>query len=385
MPNGMSFSRGFVALLFALALAGPGRASGGASGSPFLLTSHPFPSEAPETGGPFDASRKPPIPVSFLSHNAGWIEFQYPPSARDRVAPLISQADDLRAELAEALGQTPLEGVEVRVARGPEEMATLAPQGSPPPLQVSSITYPKLRLLVLSLPGAAGTHTGELGGAFRRELAKLALWEGVALRPLPLWFAEGFAARFSREGEWGRDWDLYRATVRRRTLATSELDHALQKGGSEAALAVAEGADFLNFLLTPDKQAKFATAVERLRRGDALEGALTYGYIADAVALERDWRADLQRRTTLITIFVAVGAPAALLIGVTVVRAIRRRRRLAALEAKGGKPARGKASPESPRVHIVLSRREERAEPVIVPTEAEVPKVEHEGEWHTLH
>jgi hypothetical protein len=48
---------------------------------------------------------------------------------------------------------------------------------------------------------------------------------------------------------------------------------------------------------------------------------------------------------------------------------------------EAGKPA---VSSDRGRVHIVFSRREERVEPAIVP-EAEIPKVEHEGEWHTLH
>ena len=62
-----------------------------------------------------DALKKPPLP-SFLAHDdhKGWIEFWYPPSARDRVAPLVSQADDLRAEL----GLTP---------------AAELPAASPPP------------------------------------------------------------------------------------------------------------------------------------------------------------------------------------------------------------------------------------------------------------
>jgi hypothetical protein len=62
-----------------------------------------------------------------------------------------------------------------------------------------------------------------------------------------------------------------------------------------------------------------------------------------------------------------------------------RRRRAAALRAKGQKRLRGKASVDAPRVHIVLSRREERVEPALLAPEAEVPKIEHDGQWHTLH
>src|SRR5262245_33868301 len=172
MSEGMFFSR-----CVALALAGvvtlTAAAHAVAGVSPFSLGSAPPPPPDVETGS-FDVPRKPPIPVSFLSHEGGWIEIQYPPSARDRVGTIVAQADELRAELTEALGQTPLEGVEVRVARGTEEMSTLAPAGSPPEPQQTSVFYPHLRLIVLSL----GTgDAAELASAFRLELARLALWE----------------------------------------------------------------------------------------------------------------------------------------------------------------------------------------------------------------
>jgi hypothetical protein len=75
----------------------------GAGGSDFG-SKPPIP-DAPEPTAGFDTLRKPQFRSAF-AHDAGWIEFQYPPSARDRVAPLIAQSDDLRAELAEDLGQT---------------------------------------------------------------------------------------------------------------------------------------------------------------------------------------------------------------------------------------------------------------------------------------
>jgi len=378
MSGGMFFSR-----CFAIALAGVVALTAGAHAvagvSPFFLGSAPPPPPDVETGS-FDVPRKPPIPVSFLSQDGNWIEFQYPPSARDRVSGIVAQADELRAELTEALGQTPLDGVEVRVARGTEEMTTLAPSGAAPdPLQ-TSIGYPALRLIVLSLGGG---DAGELVADFRLELARLALGEAVGGRKLPRWFAEGFATRFSREGAWGREWQLYRAALRRRTHTTAELEHALEKGGAQKELAAAEATDFLAFLLKAEKTAKFASAVERLRQGDEVGSALGTGYGSDIEVLEREWRSELGRRATVTTILVGVGIPVLGLLGYVLARAARHRRSVTV--KKGRKATRGKTAPEAPRVHIVLSRREERVEPPMITPEAEIPKVEHEGEWHTLH
>jgi hypothetical protein len=260
-------------------------------------------------------------------------------------------------------------------------MSTLAPSGAAPDPEQTSLVYPQLRLIVLSL--GAGDPV-DLASGFRYELARLALGEAVGGRNLPRWFVEGFASRFGRDGEWAREWQLYRAALRRRTHSTAELDQAFEKGDAQKDVAAAEATDFLAFLLKPEKTAKFATAVERLRQGDEVGSALGAGYSSDISVLERDWRSQLGRRATLTTIMGAVGLPAFGLLGFVLVRTARRRR-MAALRAKARKPARAKGALEAPRVHIVLSRREERVEPPLHAPEAEVPKVEHEGQWHTLH
>jgi hypothetical protein len=213
----------------------------------------------------------------------------------------------------------------------------------------------------------------------------MALTEAVSGRAVPAWFVEGFALHFSREAEWTRGWSLYRAAVRRGTHDTSTLDHFLEKGGSEATLALAEGADFLGFLLKPEKHAKFAAAVERLRQGDELDAALASGYGSARSAIEREWLAELGRRTTVTSVLLGVGFPGILLAGYAVVRALRRRRlRLAGTKRADRKALRAATSSDRARVHIVFSRRDERPEPDVI-AETEVPKVEHEGQWHTLH
>jgi len=381
MTGGMSFLRRLGTILVAATVALASAAAGGSGGSGFGVRPA---LEAPEPSG-FDALRKPPIPVSFLSHDGGWIQFQYPPSARDRVGPLIAQADDLRAELAEDLGQTPLDGIEIRVARGSEEMVTLAPQGASSGSATSGLTYPKMKLIVLSLGTVGAPDPIDLGDGFRRELARLALQDAVGGSWLPSWFVERFARHFGRDADWDRGWTLYRAAVRHRTYTTSELDYALEKGGAGAALALAQGTDFVGYLLKPERRTKFSAAIERLRQGEAFDAALAAGYGTDLLTLEREWRGEVQRRATLVTILVGVGVPALLLVAWGVFRAIRRRRvRLRAPSQSIEKASRSGASSEAARVHIVLSRRDERMDPPVI-AESEIPKVEHEGQWHTLH
>jgi hypothetical protein len=381
----MSFFRRCAAVLGASIVTLAPAASFASGGGSFGGTKAPA-AETSESG--FDTLRKPAIP-SFLSHDdhKGWVEFWYPPSARDRVAPLTSQAtDELRAELAEDLGQTPLEGIEVRVARVLEEMGNLAPASSPPLPQATSVAYPKLKLIVLSLGSAASTEPVELRDGFRRELARIALAEAIGTQTVPAWFAEGFVQHFSSAGEWSRGWVLYKTSFRRGMLPTSELDAMLEKGGSEAELATAEAADFIGFLLRPEKRTLFAVAIERIRQGEALEGAIASAYRGtDISVFERRWLEDRKRWTTLVTLSLTIGLPATLAAAWVGLRALRRRRRrVAAGQLDERRADRAGAPPDKGRVHIVLSRRDDRLEPPVI-AEAEIPKVEHEGEWHTLH
>src|SRR5262245_51572117 len=61
------------------------------------------PVDQPRATGP--GLKLPAIPASFNTRDAGWIHFSYPPSTRERVEPLIRDADKIRAELAVRLGQ----------------------------------------------------------------------------------------------------------------------------------------------------------------------------------------------------------------------------------------------------------------------------------------
>jgi hypothetical protein len=146
----------------------------------------------------------------------------------------------------------------------------------------------------------------------------------------------------------------------------------------------AQAADMISFMLRPEMRSKFGALVERLRQGDSLESALSSAYGLGLGVIERQWRAELSRRTTVSSVLMGVGFPVACLVAYAVVRAVRRRRASTSSKRPTKKEPRVGTPGDRPRVHIVFSRRDERVEPPMLP-ESEIPKVEHEGEWHTLH
>jgi hypothetical protein len=335
----------------------------------------------------FGSIKKPAVPASFFSHDAGWITFFYPPSARERVGPLIAQADEVRAELGRALGAPLLEGVEVRIARGPDEMAGFAPQiraGSPSPMAVKSttITFPALKLIVLSLGEFGAAEPVALGEALRRELGRVALHAAMHGRPLPAWFSDGFAMEFAGERTGSRQWLLFKAYLRRAIAPLDALDDLMTRGGADAELAIAEGADFVGTLLRPETRGRFAACAARVKNGEPFATALAAAYGKSFEQVEKTWRDDLGGRCGVRAVALAFAVPGALIVALFAFRTIRRRK--VRRKAPRKLPESRAVAPEKKRVHVVFARRDEHVSaPTVV--EPEVPRVEHEGEWHTLH
>ena len=171
------------------------------------------------------AIRIPPVPTTYVQKDLGWMVIAYPPGAHERVQPVIAEAEDVKAKLADELGQSVLEPdtkvggprarVEVRVARTADEMSALAPQELPPPSYASGVAYPPLRLVILSLTAPVGAEPTDLGELFRHELAHVTLEDAVQAHHVPRWFNEGLAVYESGEGRFVRVRTLWDATLSR--------------------------------------------------------------------------------------------------------------------------------------------------------------------------
>lgn len=346
-----------------------------------LLSLAPGPAgaEAPHASAPPDAPafaagehEAPPVPPSFLSHLLSpgdpWLELRYPASLRDRVPALLAAAEHARRELSEAAGMPVLEHVEIRVARGPEEMAMLAPEGAPPPAGASATTYGALRLAVVSLGAASSGSTVDGPAAVRHALAHLALQDATAGRALPAWASEGFAVSASESGAMGRRFTLASAAARGALLRVAELDAALAAPGPRAELAAAEAGELVGALRAGDRKETFIALLERVRRGEDFEQARADLYGEPASALDATIRSRAGMRWGLLPVLAVLAALALATIGI----GLRRSRRATPVTIAPAPEPRGP-----------LARRPRRLRPL--PHEADVPKVEHDGRWHTLH
>jgi hypothetical protein len=362
------------------------------------------PSDAPRSHG--GTLRLPDVPAGFNTYDGGWIKFVYHPSIRERVQPLIADAAPTRTQLTEWLGQPVLSEVRVAIARTPGEMATLAPPNAPYPDYAAGVAYPEIGLVLLTVKPVHPGSNHDLSEVFRHELAHVALEDAVSGRAIPRWFNEGFAVLASGETSYVRLQTLWTATVADNLLTLGQLERTFPADENEANIAYAQAADIVRFLVRREEEHRFRGLVSRLRDGESMDSALLNSYGEETATLESEWREEVAKRYTFWPVLFSGTLIWAGTMGLFVAGWRKKRRKAAATLARWEREEaaedevrrrlamRVDTSGGSPRVHIVLSRGQADDAPptVTVPPaamqrlpEVEVPKVEHDGQWHTLH
>lgn len=315
----------------------------------------------------------PPLPAEYLKHDQTGIRFAYHPSARERVRALIEESDEIRSALSVLLGEPVLSSVDVRVAVGSGDFDRVVPTGTP--RGIGPVAISQARLLVMALR-AGPTSSKEILAAFRRGLALLALDEVAGFEHLPRWVRVGFALHFAGEGSLQRARALWWASLERRLLPLADLDHHLLDRADHETVAAAQAADFVAFLLAPERSDAWPQLMHASRDHTFADAALE-AYQEDADALERAWRQDVAKHKTFLPILGAgTGLWVLLAAGVQLRRRMRSRR---------GDTHDKQAMPASkPKTARSAKNKRRRAAVTQIP-EPEIPKVSHNGRWHTLH
>lgn len=355
---------------------------------------HEAPSDAPRFSSEVAL---PPTPEGFNSFDGGWIRFVYHPSIRERVQPLISEADAIKRDLASRLGQPVLSRVRVQIARTPGEMATFAPAGAPYPEYAAGVAYPEIGLVLLTLVPVHPNSNHDLNEIFRHELAHVALEDAVSGNRVPRWFNEGFAVLASGETSLVRLQTLWTATLADDLLSLRQMDRTFPSDESDASIAYAQAVDVVRYLVRNEDQHRFRGLIARLRDSRTIDAAIMDSYGIDLATLEYEWQKDVAKRYTFWPVlfsgtFVWMGA-----IGLFVWGWRRRKQRAQATMERWAREEAAEDTlqrklverAEAGRIHIVLARSATQTLPVEMPPpqrpDGAVPKVEHEGQWHTLH
>jgi len=364
--------------------------------APMPLAAQPAPrgtpaAAQPETPKQGARSELPPLPPEYLQHDQAGIRFAYHPSARDRVRPLIEMAESVRSRLRQELDAPVLAHAEVRVGMGPADVARITPGAAGTAGRPSG----GLELVIIDLGTPPGAEPPDAREAFCRALAHLALDELAAGHALPHWLHEGFALRFANRPSIGGTFGLGWAALRRKLVPLNEIDRALRTAEGDDSLAASQTADFVRFLLDGERGARFPELVGQLARGTGTAAAISAAYGTELGQVERSWRADLAKRAVFVPLLGVGIASAGLLAAVAALgrrahaRRMARRQSMAALRQLGQRAAR--PAPEL-KVHVIRIRGSDLEGrvptpdmPLGEPPSEGVPKVSHDGRWHTLH
>jgi len=324
----------------------------------------------------------PPLPGEFETTTVNdWLTIAYPHGMRDRVQPLVDDADAFKEELGNRFAQPLLAHVELRLGRTPEEMAELAPKKSPPPPYAVGVAYPSLDLVLLSNIEPRTNEGTDLGEVFRHELVHIAVNDAVRGRHVPLWFNEGISIYFSGEKAMDRWKTLEGAELSGTILPLSDLDRNFP-ADEGVNVAYAESADFVRYLMRDEDRGRFAQLVERVRGSESFDQSMADAYGADSRRLEYRWREELSHR---FSVWPAILGGSILWVGaiaLLVMAYVKRRRRSKATLAKW---AAEEAAEEARRAALAAVLADEsQATPVVRIAEA-TPRIEHDGHWHTLH
>jgi hypothetical protein len=352
------------------------------------------PRDMPELQATTEAVAIPPVPSTFKSRDEGWIVFSFPASQEGRIQSLVEAAQEVRGTLTEELGRPVLGRVEVRIARTTEEMASLAPIGMPPPDYAEGVAYARLRLVIISLVAPNAAEPPVLPEVLKHELAHVALFDAVGGHSVPRWFNEGYAVHASGESSLVRTRTLWTATLAKRLLPMGDLDRSFPAHSDLAAIAYAESADFVRFLLRRQDRTRFNMFIERLEKGEDFDRAITDAYASDLRRLEFQWREEITKRYSWAPVLLGGGLlwmGAIVLVGIAWVRRRRDMRKTLAKWAseEAEEERRIQQEREPPPVRVVISHRDPMASfpaPLTRNSDgAVVPKVEHAGRWHTIH
>ena len=283
-----------------------------------------------------------------------------------------------------------LRHVEVRIAAVPAQMVQLAPGDVP--ASVASIAFADVHLVVMSDVSPLSSSPPDVEALFTHALAHLALDEALeGGAPVPAWFHEAFATHAEDTAWLARTQTLASAALSGTLLDLGEVA-AFSSDSAPSSVANAQAVDFVRYLEAQrdpkNGRGALPALVRALSQGEPFDHAVvTFTQSSDRASLDARWRGSLTRRYAVVPALLALLAAAGLALGAWVaVRRSRRARAQARARRERPTPARKpvKVSGKVAAVARVAAGRGKDAA-FHVPRELEVPKVEHNGEWHTLH
>lgn len=352
----------------------------------------PTPNTVPPDLNPLGRGAVVPAPPSdFREQRVGGVTLRFHPSDEGVARRLTTRLPAALRKVANELGISPQQQLELRIARGPRDMLALAPEESAPPAYAVGVAYPALGLIILSVVDPQSWFPPNLDEVLKHELSHVLLYRAAGERHLPLWFVEGLAVHQAGEHRLQRIQTLWEAAIVDDVLSISSLSSRFPTRPQQVNLAYAQSADLVEYLLrSQTDKTRLTELLRTTQSGASFEQALLSSYRIDLAYLERDWRRSLGERFRVLPMLLtgtALWGGIAVLAAIAFVRRRRDQRvkleRWAEEEAQEDR-ARAEAAAPAPLLSITPSSPEPELF-VLITQDSAVPTIEHEGQRYTLH
>jgi hypothetical protein len=344
--------------------------------------------------GPAIAANLPgAMPLGYATQTDGAVRWTYPLAAEDEVRSLrATHAQTWRRIVAE-FGVPVAAGLDVRVARNPEQMRMLVPTNTPLPGYADGIAFPDSGLVLLTLTDPDTFLRPDMQTVLTHELSHVALYRAVGGVPLPRWFSEGVAVQQAQESSFGRLRTLWEGTLRGGLLPLDALAEHFPIRRADVDLAYAQSADFVGFMRSgADERTRFRALLRALSQHQPFPEAVESAYHVQLGYMEREWRTSLTQRfgrwPMLFMGLTSLWVLGAVLLVIGYARARTRHRTTLqrwAIEEQPVLAAAGPAAPPPAPAGAVQSSVDDFFDNRHAKHDPGIPTIVHDGQSHTLH
>jgi hypothetical protein len=189
----------------------------------------------------------------------------------------------------------------------PAEIGSALPRGARPPPWSIAIALPAARLVVLALEDRDGRPVERLDVELEHELSHVALRDALGGVEVPRWLSEGIAVQQSERSSMARRSALVLALLGGNVGSMGAL-HDYPRGDAAVALAYAQAADFVGFLVREGGWHGVRVALVRLRHGDDLDEAFLTAFGRTPDELDAIWRKRLSAGSSWVAVVTGSGA-----------------------------------------------------------------------------
>jgi hypothetical protein len=193
------------------------------------------------------------------------------------------------------LGVAPPAPMEVFLLRHVGDVRRLALAGGGVPRWAVGIAETGRGRILLANVDENGARQ-DLAAVLAHEYSHLALAHATSGRDLPLWFVEGYARMLAHEWSLSRTGALASLAFGGQAIRLSDLADRFPSAPGQVAVAYAESADFVNYLLAEHGRQRFRDLLRGLREGLPFERAVLSAYERGIRTLEADWYRRLRLR-----------------------------------------------------------------------------------------